>query len=445
MQFTSKSLTKEALSSPNFYLAGGDESSVEDNGIGEFLRKRFQNAMQNTILSKTAKKVVSQYFQRIDRSSDELRAKEINLESLSFPGSLLDLIFKTEGNDIVSKSDEDNLFSLWKSSDLEGRLSVNSSDFDKANKLMNRGYVKACGSDDEFELTEKGRKVLVCRILGQDPKLEKKAMTMAVKEAALKVESYNIEGISKPLNILMVTHNPTTNIPENLIVSREIEGDLKQHGMIGSGKVQRAGGYLAVPVAMLPQDQQKAIEQEFGTSGDEYVNDIQNDVQNIPNSNSPHEKIPYGASAKDNQLSKFASSKIFSMIEKNDNVDCGIQELGSRGLKIKMIASDNHSREKGLMHSDPIKNNECALFVFDSPGNYGFWNRNVAFPIDVAFYDDQKNLVHVGHLDPHQESPISANSNRIKYVVETQKDWFDKNNVKSGSSIYEVLEKNSIV
>ena len=107
-------------------------------------------------------------------------------------------------------------------------------------------------------------------------------------------------------------------------------------------------------------------------------------------------------------------------------------------LNINQIALNEREWSKGLMHTNPLADDQCALFVFDSPRDYSFWNFDVSYPIDVAFFDDSATLIHVGKLDAHQTTPVKS-GNKIKYVVETSVDWFNKNNITLGSNLWNLV------
>lgn len=439
----SKQLEKKSMSSSNFYLNGG-EPQEKDERFDKFMESRFNSPIQNMIMTKNAHNVMSQYFHRIEMSPEEMARKQTDVQSLAFPGSLMDLIFNS-GNEALSQTDQDSLYSMWKNSNTNGSIGVSSGDISKAEKLMNRGYVIADNKKGQYQLTEKGRKVLIGRILGNDPKVEKpSAMKKTSSMKKLSLRKSDFEGESAIINFGGVKSLLIRNTPENIRLLNSV-------GAEKYAKPDKINNWLTIAVENIPQLEESGLSKEEPSSVSDWVNDTQNYHKYIPNSNSPLERMPYGASTSKSLMNKFSSSKIFSIIEKSKKINKesilnnGLEEMNNRGLKIKMIASDDTSRQKGLMFSEPIKSDECALFVFDKPGNYSFWNRNVSFPIDVAFYDSEKRLIHVGQLDSHQERSVGCGENRVKYVVETKKDWFKENGISPGSSIYEILEKNPSV
>lgn len=61
------------------------------------------------------------------------------------------------------------------------------------------------------------------------------------------------------------------------------------------------------------------------------------------------------------------------------------------------------------------------LFIFEENGVYPFWMKNVSFPIDILWLDDQKTVVHVGEdVPPCREAPCPVYSPGVpaRYVLE---------------------------
>lgn len=111
-----------------------------------------------------------------------------------------------------------------------------------------------------------------------------------------------------------------------------------------------------------------------------------------------------------------------------------------RRLKIRLLAISDKDREKGLMFSDPLADDECGLFVFDRPSKQSFWNFQVSFPIDVAFFDMEGSLIHVAQLEANQQKPVSSKGHNVKYVIETRKDWFKDHKISEGTKFWDLID-----
>ncbi len=104
---------------------------------------------------------------------------------------------------------------------------------------------------------------------------------------------------------------------------------------------------------------------------------------------------------------------------------------------IRFIADKPASLSKGLMHAEPLDDFEVAYFVFPETDNHSFWNKNVSFPLTLAFLDKNNKIVDFKDLEEHQTESVSANSNSVKYVVEANKNLFKELNIQIG----DVLEQ----
>jgi uncharacterized membrane protein (UPF0127 family) len=89
------------------------------------------------------------------------------------------------------------------------------------------------------------------------------------------------------------------------------------------------------------------------------------------------------------------------------------------------------------MHAEPLDDFEVAYFVFPETDNHSFWNKNVSFPLTLAFLDKNNKIVDFKDLEEHQTESVSANSNSVKYVVEANKNLFKELNIQIG----DVLEQ----
>lgn len=107
-------------------------------------------------------------------------------------------------------------------------------------------------------------------------------------------------------------------------------------------------------------------------------------------------------------------------------------------LNIIIFADNEEKRQKGLMFLDKMDENDCAFFIFPSEQKQSFWNKNVNFDIDVAFFDEDGKLCDIQQLKAHQEKSI--HSPKAKYVIETNAGWFDKYKVKLNCSIWDLID-----
>jgi hypothetical protein len=85
------------------------------------------------------------------------------------------------------------------------------------------------------------------------------------------------------------------------------------------------------------------------------------------------------------------------------------------------VADEPGERERGLMFRPSIGADEAMLFVFPEERPWGFWMKNVAFPIDIVWLSANGTVVHVVSVPPCLADPCATYEPGAPalYVVET--------------------------
>ena len=110
-------------------------------------------------------------------------------------------------------------------------------------------------------------------------------------------------------------------------------------------------------------------------------------------------------------------------------------------LKIIQTLKTPEEHKKGLMFAKPLGEDEGVLFAFDSDVMSGFWNKNVFFPIDIAFFDKNGYLINVETVKRNQL--LTVNSHKpYRFVIETRKDWFKDHKISEGMSMDLIIGRN---
>jgi uncharacterized protein len=99
------------------------------------------------------------------------------------------------------------------------------------------------------------------------------------------------------------------------------------------------------------------------------------------------------------------------------------------------IASTLSARTKGLSGRESLEEGEGMLFVFAVPDKYGFWMKEMNFPIDIIWIGEDKRIVHI------KESALPKSFPEVfypplpaLYVLETGAGFVDMHGVSVGDN-----------
>lgn len=100
------------------------------------------------------------------------------------------------------------------------------------------------------------------------------------------------------------------------------------------------------------------------------------------------------------------------------------------------IADTPHKQEQGLSGKLDLKDDEGMLFVFNTTETKGFWMKDMLFPIDIIWMDEDLIVVYVDkNLSPDTYPTIFYPPSPVKYILEVNSGFSDRNNVKIGDEL----------
>ncbi len=111
--------------------------------------------------------------------------------------------------------------------------------------------------------------------------------------------------------------------------------------------------------------------------------------------------------------------------------------LAGEILEVK-IADDATERAKGLSGVNGITTDWGMLFVFETPGNYSFWMKDMNFPIDIIWFDEAGKVVYIksdAQPESYPESFMPPKEKTSKYVLEVFSGFSLKHNLQVGDAI----------
>jgi uncharacterized protein len=99
------------------------------------------------------------------------------------------------------------------------------------------------------------------------------------------------------------------------------------------------------------------------------------------------------------------------------------------------IAATMRELATGMMHRKEMGENEGMLFILPVAQRAAFYMRNTYVPLSVAYIDPEGTILEIHDLHPLNEEPVPSVSDKIKFVLETNQGWFERNQVAIGSVI----------
>jgi uncharacterized protein len=157
------------------------------------------------------------------------------------------------------------------------------------------------------------------------------------------------------------------------------------------------------------------------------------------------------------QANPSESSSFYNSLEaQNQNFFKGIDSPDDGYLQARVIvngfeltadlAITDDQKTKGLAIKDDLKENESMLFVYEQPSRQGFWMKDMKFPIDIIWLDNNGTVVHIEHNLQPCISNLNAGSSVLNcpiytpdkdslYVLETISGFSQKHDVKIGTNV----------
>ena len=102
------------------------------------------------------------------------------------------------------------------------------------------------------------------------------------------------------------------------------------------------------------------------------------------------------------------------------------------------IADTQIERIDGLMNQEILGEDEGMLFVFDEEGTYGFWMKNMKFPIDIVWIDKNLTVVETTkNISPCTEEPCKSyySKSPILYVLELNAGKIEEFDIVNGMKV----------
>ena len=120
----------------------------------------------------------------------------------------------------------------------------------------------------------------------------------------------------------------------------------------------------------------------------------------------------------------------------NDQKNLRRLKVGQAEVRVE-VAVTAEQKSRGLAGRENLAEGEGMMFVFDQPGQYGFWMKGMKFPLDFVWIADNK-VVEITEdipVDVNESPKVYQPQPAIDAMLEVNAGWAGRNGVKVGDRV----------
>lgn len=112
-------------------------------------------------------------------------------------------------------------------------------------------------------------------------------------------------------------------------------------------------------------------------------------------------------------------------------------KIGDTEISIEVLNTDEE-RMRGLSGRQSLEEGVGLLFDFKQEGYYGIWMKDMNFPIDIAWLDKDKKIIHIEkNVSPNTYPKVfygfkDGIQSPSLYILETNANFFENSKIKIG-------------
>jgi uncharacterized membrane protein (UPF0127 family) len=109
-------------------------------------------------------------------------------------------------------------------------------------------------------------------------------------------------------------------------------------------------------------------------------------------------------------------------------------KVGERTVRMQMAVLPAE-QQQGLMFRRDLGPDDGMMFPYRTPQAMSFWMRNTLTALDIGFFDADGVLQEIYQMYPHDETTVRSRSDRLRYALEMNQDWYRANGVRPGAKL----------
>ena len=116
-------------------------------------------------------------------------------------------------------------------------------------------------------------------------------------------------------------------------------------------------------------------------------------------------------------------------------------KIGPTALEAERVQT-LETRAQGLSGRENLPEDQGMIFIFPEPGNYGFWMRQMRFPLDIIWISAEKKIIGIEPnippplpSTPETELKIYYPPEAVQYVLEGNAGWSERHQIRIGDLV----------
>lgn len=100
------------------------------------------------------------------------------------------------------------------------------------------------------------------------------------------------------------------------------------------------------------------------------------------------------------------------------------------------IADSSAERTRGLSNRPSLEADKGMLFVWDAPGRYGIWMKDMQFPLDIIWIGANKRVVDITkNATPTSYPQVFEPRESAQYILEVNAGFADQHSISTNTPI----------
>jgi uncharacterized membrane protein (UPF0127 family) len=109
--------------------------------------------------------------------------------------------------------------------------------------------------------------------------------------------------------------------------------------------------------------------------------------------------------------------------------------VGDTNIKV-FLAETKEERIKGLSGKEYIDSDSGMLFIFDQLDYHGIWMKDMNFPIDIIWLNENMEVVYIEEgVSPESYPNVYRPNKKTKYVLEVGDNFVENHQIKVGDLV----------